>query len=107
MFSPTAFLRGVLSEVFTPCRLSARHVFADCICAVLEKIKSLQSKLSKAISGTSGRIGGGVFFQRKRRKKAHRMVRPSVSLMNRTKANYSDGSAKRVFNQLHESHPSG
>jgi hypothetical protein len=33
----------------------------------------------------SGRIGGDVFFERKRRKKSHRIVRP-----------------KRVFNETHE-----
>jgi len=38
-----------------------------------------QRNMAEAINITSGRIGGGVFFERKRRKKSHRMVGQSVS----------------------------
>ena len=40
---------------------------------------SQQRNMAEAINITSGRIGGGVFFERKRRKKSHRMVGQSVS----------------------------
>jgi len=51
-----------------PCRLSNRKIFSDGISAVSEVL--LVQRITK------GRTGGGVFFERKRRKKAHRTGRP-------------------------------
>jgi len=85
-------------EVFTPCRFGRRSpplcgnarvgppamslvhskFFSNCISAVV-KIPLYQLPIRKHFSSQivlSGRTGGGVFFERKRRKKAHRMGRP-------------------------------
>ena len=65
-----------------PCRLSDRYISFDGISAVVE-IPLYHLPIRKHFSNQivlSGRTGGGVFFERKRRKKAHRTGRPKREL---------------------------
>jgi len=64
--------------------------FSYRISAVQQTKLTEQRNNPQAKNSASGRIGGGVFFQRKRRKKSHRMVR-----------------LKRVFKELKKCHFSG
>ena len=76
---------GTVAAHHFVCPLDVFHQQHFC-CSINEPVQQRSSTQHQ--NSTSGRIGGGVFFERKRRKKSHRMVRP-----------------KRVFKKLQECQP--